>query len=90
MLRVRLEIVPGGDERRVREIGKLEICNVSELADVSNYCFQIWTDGRCQTTSIVSNHVRSDGAWALVRKAIGVALKELQVAHQEAPKAAQE
>lgn len=37
MLRVTIELVPGGFEPLRRSVGKLRISNLSNLADVSNY-----------------------------------------------------
>lgn len=71
MLRVTVEVVPGGREGGARTIGTLLAANVSNLADVSDYIYsystdkvdlQLWPDGT------VEGHVRSDGAWELVRR----------------------
>lgn len=43
MIRVTVELLPGGDASRARIIGKAEICNVSDLAEVSNYVARITT-----------------------------------------------
>ena len=37
MVVVKLEIWPGGDELKMREIGRAHIANISNLADVSDY-----------------------------------------------------
>ena len=62
-LRVTVEIVPFGDESLKREIGRLNISNITydrtrenEYGEISDY--------------IVKGHRRSDGFWELVRKAI--------------------
>ena len=41
MLRVTVELVPGGDETRTRTIADMTIANVSQLADISDYEFSV-------------------------------------------------
>lgn len=43
MIRVTVDLLPGGDASRARTIGTAEICNVSDLADVSNYVARVRT-----------------------------------------------
>ncbi len=71
MMVVRIEVWPGGDGSRAKEIGRIEIRNVSGLADVSDYDVKtsgegidLWTRGK------VRSHVRADGWLALLRKAV--------------------
>lgn len=71
MMRVRIEIVPGGREAGRRVIEELFVWNVSALADVSDYGYQFNSDPREVGTldaRYVRNHERSDGAWELVRR----------------------
>jgi hypothetical protein len=77
MLVVRLELHPRGDAKRVREIGRIEISNVSELAPVSDYQFNVTFvrrvgDGEVREIGYgrVSGHRRDDGAWKLVQRVI--------------------
>lgn len=67
MLVVRVEVWPGGDEKRRREIDRIEIGNVSNLAPVSDYEVR-----RDRATAMVRGHERSAGAWLLIRRAMGV------------------
>ena len=69
MLVVPLEIWPGGARSARYQIGKLEIWNVSDLAPVSDYGVRL-TIGSTVTTAEVTGHKRSDGATALIRKAL--------------------
>lgn len=76
MLVVKLELHPGGDASRAREIGRMEIANVSELAPVSDYRVAVtkrWMVGNEETSETgyfeICSHRRSDGAWTLVRRA---------------------
>lgn len=69
MLVVKVEVWPGGDESRAREIERLYAGNISSLADVSDYIYRFgdrdWMDGN---SAHVFGHRRSDGAWELVRR----------------------
>ena len=65
VLVVTVEVWPDGDLLRRRVIGTMNLANVSQLADVSNYVG--YRDGR---EIVVEGHERAEGAWALVRKAL--------------------
>lgn len=69
MMVVTVEVWPGGRVLHRRVIGTLNIGNVSQLADVSDY--KCVLDGSKEFK--VKGHRRSDGAWALVRKALAAA-----------------
>lgn len=75
-LRVRLEIVPSGDETRVREIGRLDINNtlMKSTVGMDAYFYQViqldkGDVGKFRTPII---HYRSDGAWYLVRQVLNI------------------
>ena len=76
MLRVTVELVPGGDETRARAIAQMTIANVSDLADISDYEFEAreranpiaGTPAR-ETTGTVRRHDRRQTVWSLVGKA---------------------
>jgi hypothetical protein len=77
MLVVRIEIHPGGDSSRKREIGRLEIANLSDLAAVSDYECTFFEQStipgepmRRHDSFGVYDHKRSDGAWKLVLRAL--------------------
>lgn len=75
MMRVRIEIVPGGREAGRRVIETLYVWNISALADVSDYGYQFNSDPREAGTldaKYVLNHERADGAWELVRRILVV------------------
>lgn len=61
-LRVIVQVVPFGDESRVREVGRLNISNIT-VPEPSNEHGAI-------ADYIVRGHRRSDGFWALVRTAL--------------------
>lgn len=65
MLVVTVEVWPGGKVLQRRVIGTMNLANVSDLADISNYAGSI--DGEFVE---VRGHARADGAWELVRKAL--------------------
>lgn len=62
-LRVIVQIVPFGDEERVREIGRLDISNTTYVGTSENEYGNV-----CDY--VVRGHRRSDGFWPLVRKAL--------------------
>lgn len=75
MLCVKLELWPGGDEKTSREIGRVLIWNLSDLAPVSNYGYQLQThDGGDVITGEVLRHERRKGAWKLLARVLKAAL----------------
>ena len=70
-LRVRLEIVPFGDEERTREIGRLDIFNMGrhEFGHCEYGVIELSSKEAGLHTNTVL-HRRDLGAWELVRKAI--------------------
>lgn len=64
MMIVSIEIWPGGDKLRRKEIHTMSVANISDLSEISNYMYSI---DAC-TPNIIKGHHRSDGAWELVRK----------------------
>ena len=66
MLVVTVEVWPGGDMRRRRVVGTMTAANISELAEVSDY--EVSIDG--EPIVVIPKHRRSDGVWALVRRAL--------------------
>lgn len=65
MIVVRVELWPGGDPRPLRQIAILGIVNVGPEGD-GRHIYEARADGRVARLS----HVRSDGALALVARAI--------------------
>ena len=74
MMVVTVEIWGGGDVRRKAHVSTMTIVNESHLAELSNY--DVWIDGKQLGT--VRRHRRSDGAWALVKRALALRPKEDQ------------
>lgn len=73
MLRVKLELVPFGQEKMARQIGELRIVNDGSHPDrpeYGNYKVALDIDGVLYGLGTVKNHLRSAGAWPLVRKAL--------------------
>jgi len=60
-MRVTVEICPGGDDRRKREIACIEISNVSELAETSDYVVDVLRDDMISERLRITKHRRSDG-----------------------------
>lgn len=70
MLRVTVEIVPGGDEARSRILGRVMIANRSGLAPVSDYkAWHVGPDG-AKTVAGILGHRRSDGWVPLLRRTL--------------------
>jgi len=77
MMVVKVEIWPGGDATRPYEIGRMEVANESNLAEVSDYSARIvqLATERLGVPAIdaevtVAQHPRSDGPWALVKRVL--------------------
>lgn len=65
MLVVKVELWPGGKGDRAREIGRLGIANVSDLAALSDYVAVLSHDG-IQSRRYLQGHPRSAGFEPLV------------------------
>lgn len=73
MLRVTLDIVPGGDESRTRTIGMLEIARTTSRSDPEDYTVYVWAeDGELVNIFTVEQHGYAQGAWELVRRALDI------------------
>jgi hypothetical protein len=77
MLRVTIEILPGGSTEHRRTIGLMVIGNISDLADVSNYSISVTeaanplagTTPR-STGFFVKDHNRRQSVWKLLAASI--------------------
>ena len=76
MLRVTIEIWPGGDRARARAIAAADITNISELSDMSDYAVSVAEQNNPVTQTPawssegkILQHARSNSVWALVAKA---------------------
>ena len=75
MLRITIEIWPGGDKTRARSLAIANVANVSDLADVSDYAVSV-TEGHNPLTNTppwsqrghVFQHDRRNSVWALIAK----------------------
>jgi len=75
VLRITVEIWPGGDEARARPLAIANVTNVSDLANVSDYAVSV-TEGHNPLTNTppwsqrghVSQHDRRTSVWALIAK----------------------
>jgi hypothetical protein len=83
MLRVTVEIWPGGDETRARVLATADVGNVSDLAETSDYDVSV-TEGRNPLTNTppwsrrghVFQHERRTSVWVLVAKVAAWAAEE--------------
>ncbi len=64
-LRVIVQIVPFGDESKARELGRLDISNITAPTPT--------TPAGTMADYIVRGHRREDGFWALIRKVLNEA-----------------
>lgn len=69
MIRVSIDLLPGGDPRRLQKLATLDIVNISDLAPRSDY--RLALDGT--QIAIVDDHPRDRGFWPLVRRAVQLA-----------------
>ena len=70
-LRVTIEYLPGGNTMAAEQLAVIEIQNVSQLAQVSDYALVVHTGpGRIGRGGFVRGHVRAHGFWPLVRRAL--------------------
>jgi len=77
MLKVTVDIVPGGVEAFRRSIGVMTIRNISALDDVSDYRISVWEAANPLTGSptrvhnfTVRGHRRRQSVWKLIAKVI--------------------
>jgi hypothetical protein len=83
LLRVTVEIWPGGDKERARVLATADVGNVSELADKSDYVV-IVTEGQNPLANTppwsrrgcIFQHDRRTSVWALVAKVANWAAEE--------------
>lgn len=83
MLVITVDIVPGGYEPLRRTIGSMQIANVSDLADVSDYAVDATESANPLSGTALRNrkctvraHNRRQSIWVLLAKASGEILKE--------------
>jgi hypothetical protein len=83
MLRVTVEIWPGGDETRARALAIANIANVSDLADISDYAISVSEAYNPLTNASpwsqrghIFRHYRRTSVWALVAKVALWAIEE--------------
>ena len=76
MLRVIVELVPGGHQELRRTIASMAIGNVTDLADISDYKVDVLEAANKLTgtpsrsaTCVVTRHDRRQSVWALIAKA---------------------
>jgi hypothetical protein len=76
MLRITVELLPGGDATRAREIARMRIANISNLADVSDYAVDsseapnpVAGTPACDRRATVYGHSRRQTVWTLIAKA---------------------
>jgi hypothetical protein len=83
VLRVTIEIWPGGDGTRAHAIAIANVANVSDLAEVSDYAVSV-TEGENPISSTppwsrrgyIFQHDRRSSVWALVAKVATWAAEE--------------
>lgn len=68
MMRVVIEMHPGGDASRKKTVASFDIANVSELAEESNYTVVGKTDRLGVFRTSIENHMRSHGWIPLLKR----------------------
>lgn len=80
MLRIVVEVVPGGDEGGTFEVARAHVANVSALADLSDYV--VWVREHAnpvagtpawEDSGKIDSHKRRRSVWALVERAAAIA-----------------
>ena len=69
MLRVTVEIVPFGDDKLIKELGKITIGNITPGKNLADYDIRLTTEQGGYSTSVI-NHNRDDGWVHLVKKTL--------------------
>jgi hypothetical protein len=80
MLRITVEVCPGGNESRAFTVAKAELGNLSDLADVSDYAVAM-TEGDNPIAGTkawrhqdrIVGHPRTASVWSLVAKVAAIA-----------------
>jgi hypothetical protein len=83
MLRIKIELLPGGREAGKKELACAEIANISDLNDTSDYAVafcehenQLAGTARWKAKGFVRGHNRRQSVWRLVAKAAVIAADE--------------
>jgi hypothetical protein len=76
MLRVTIDLIPGGFQPLRRTIASMSIANASDLADISSYLIEAMEGANKLTgtpprnaTCMVHDHDRRQAVWALIAEA---------------------
>lgn len=85
MLRITIEVFPGGSVHRRRTIATADVANISGLADVSDYAVAVETKGcldpwlpAWERKGMITRHDRRQTVWALVAKVAAWAAAEAE------------
>ena len=71
MIRVTVELVPFGNEERKKVIGIMNIANDGTGdREIGNYEARLEDDRGTEGTVFVKNHIRQEGVWRLIRRAL--------------------
>jgi hypothetical protein len=71
MLRVTVEMWPGGDSSRARTLATIDLANVSNLEELSDYRVEETDEHGRKTNTLVLNHERARGWRKLLWRALG-------------------
>jgi hypothetical protein len=92
MLRIRIEIDPGGAADRRRELASAEVSNVSDLADLSSYrvvareqASVVAGADAWEAMGYISGHNRRQSVWTLVEKVAAWAAVEAREHNRPQP-----
>jgi hypothetical protein len=88
VIRVLVQLVPGGDERRTRELGRAELGNLSAAGPsiFSSYSIAahecsnpLAGTGPWECRGKIENHDRRESVWTLVERAAAWAARQAEV-----------
>lgn len=85
MLRITIELLPGGRESAKRVIATAKVSNLPYLADISDYAVDVET-AACtepwlrpwESRGMIAGHDRQQTVWALVAKVAAWAVREAE------------
>jgi hypothetical protein len=67
MLRIKVEIVPGGAEWKAKPLGSINIENRGTVDGIASYAYHLSDNDGKDNISRIDGHKRSDGFWVLLR-----------------------
>jgi hypothetical protein len=85
MLRVTIELIPFGDQKKSRVIGQMQIVNTgtSKWPSIGHYDGWMCEEDNGYTEFHIKNHKRRDGFWVLLSKILNHVMRSRRFARDE-------